>query len=213
MKTILTLVDAIRSEVVVMKKLEITRFHRRRGDWFALDAAMSYLEDTGLALLSYQKKGLGGEDGGKYLRLYGFFQAVFLQQDAIRHLYKEFVGSDLKYPWPSGWNEIRALRNLTAGHPINSDGHRNAFVLRVSISDMGFAYEVVSKKTGKFMFKEVNFLSLFGRYRKNARHLLAEILREIRSIPYDPDRYARLWESARRARIKRPRLPVSPIQS
>jgi hypothetical protein len=188
MKTILTLADGIRSEVVFMKKLEITRFHRRRGDWFALDAAMSILEDTGLALLSYQKKGLGRPDGEKYLRLYGFFQAVFLQQDAIRHLYKEFVGRELKYSWPSGWDEIRALRNLTAGHPINCDGHRNAFVLRVSISDMGFAYEVGSKKTGKFTFQEVNLLSLFGKYRINARRLLAEVLREIRSIPGESSR-------------------------
>jgi len=181
MKTILMLAERIRNEVNE-RQLERTRFLNRLDDWFALCVAMDYLEDSGLALLNYQEKGLGSKDGEKYLRLYGFFQAVVLQQDAIRYLYKEFVGRELKYSWPSGWVQIRELRNLTAGHPINCEGHKNAFVHRVSMSAMGFDYEVWNKKTGKLTFEEVNLLRLHGQYRVNARRLLAEVLREIRSI-------------------------------
>jgi len=37
--------------------------------------------------------------------------------------------------------------------------------------------------TGKFTFEEAHLLRLYGQYRVNARHLLAEVLREIRCIP------------------------------
>src|SRR2546428_5443317 len=86
------------------------------------------------------EKGLGSKDGEKYLRLYGFFQAVVLQQDAIRYLYKEFVGRELKYSRPSGWNQIRELRNLTAGHPIKCGGHQKAFFYRLGKSPLGLCF-------------------------------------------------------------------------
>jgi hypothetical protein len=181
MKTILMLAERVRNEVND-RGFEDTRFGNRLDHWFALCVAMDYLEDTCLALLNYEERGLGNKEEEKYLRLYGFFQAVFLQQDVIRYLYKEFVGRELKYSRPSGWNQIRELRNLTAGHPINCEGLKNAFVHRVSISDRGFNYEVWNNKTGKFTFEEVNLLKLYGHYRINARRLLADVLREIRSI-------------------------------
>src|SRR5712691_3335639 len=68
MKTILMLAERIRNEVNE-RQLERTRFLNRLDDWFALCVAMDYLEDSGLALLNYQEKGLGSKGGEKYLRL------------------------------------------------------------------------------------------------------------------------------------------------
>jgi hypothetical protein len=78
-------------------------FQSRRDDWNLLCVAMDTLDDTSLALEDYEAAGLGTESGGKYLRLYGMLQAVFLQQDCIRNLHKLFGDTDWTPSIDSRW--------------------------------------------------------------------------------------------------------------
>jgi hypothetical protein len=93
-------------------------FQSRRDDWNLLCVAMDTLDDTCLALEDYEAAGLGTESGGQYLRLYGMLQAVFLQQDCICNLHKLFRDTAWTPSIDSRWQEIRDLRNLTIGHPV-----------------------------------------------------------------------------------------------
>jgi hypothetical protein len=153
-------------------------YKNRPDEWNAICAAMDILDDTCLAIEDYESHGIGNSDAQKYLRLYGLLQGVFLQQDSIRHLYKTFVGTSL-VPLPdSAWAEIRDLRNLTVGHPIekkNGQGIRRCFISRVTIRSDGFQLIVWNKEKNVDEIETVDFKSLYERYKSEAVTFLETI--------------------------------------
>lgn len=100
----------------------------------ALDTA----EDAMLAISNYEGGDVDSDDGEKYLKLYGFLQAVFLQQDAIKELHELFVGKFAEPGKASNWRRIRELRNLTVGRPIEKgrrkEPRQRTFITRVSVT-------------------------------------------------------------------------------
>lgn len=57
--------------------------------------------------------------GSTYLYLYGFLQAIYVQQDAIIFQEKAILGKDLeKYIKDQRWSGIRNIRNEVVGHPV-----------------------------------------------------------------------------------------------
>jgi hypothetical protein len=110
-------------EQVIRDKVNNCRLYDRLfkdipDEWYALCVAMDILADTCLALEDYESSGFGKCLDEQYLRMYGFFQAIFLQQDSIRQLYSTFMHSQLQPDENSDWQQLRELRNLTVGHPI-----------------------------------------------------------------------------------------------
>lgn len=147
-------------------------------EWNGICAAMDILDDTCLALEDYESHGIGNSDSEKYLRLYGLLQGVFLQQDSIRHLHKTFVGTSLAPTPDSAWAEIRDLRNLTVGHPIekkNGQGIRRCFISRVTIKSDGFQLIVWNKERNVDEIESVDLRSLYERYKSEAVTFLESI--------------------------------------
>lgn len=148
-------------------------FKKYPDQWSTLCVAMDTLEDSSLAMEHYETSGIGEENGEKYLKLYGLLQAIFLQQDSIRYLYKIFVGSDL-LPG-STWRRIRELRNLTVGHPIekkDKTSTKRCSIARISISSNGFMLMLWNKDENKIEFEDVDLKSLYNLYKSEvARHL------------------------------------------
>lgn len=148
----------------------------------ALDTA----EDAMLAISNYWSKGIGSNDGEKYLRLYGFLQAVVLQQDAITNLYQLFLGRFTE-PDASAWKQLRELRNLTVGHPIDKgwkkQPRRRAFITRISLETHGFDYQVWNQRTEKTSFESVNVSKLYDAYRKQAASFLNNIITRLSCVP------------------------------
>jgi hypothetical protein len=141
----------------------------------ALDTA----EDTTLALSNYESGAIGSDDGEKYLKLYGFLQAIFLQQDAIRELHRLFVGNFADPADMSAWKQLRELRNLTVGHPIEKGGkeqRRRTFITRVSLKRDGFDYQVWHGGTGNTSFESADLLTLYVTYEKEAAFHLRKII-------------------------------------
>jgi hypothetical protein len=149
----------------------------------ALDTA----EDAMLALSNYESEGIGSEDGEKYLRLYGFLQAIFLQQDAIRELHRLFVGSFAEPADTSAWKRLRKLRNLTVGHPVNkgrrAEPRRRTFITRVSLKTDGFDYQVWHQGTRETSFENADLSTLYAAYQKEAASFLREILTGLSRVP------------------------------
>jgi hypothetical protein len=154
-------------------------FQSRRDDWNLLCVAMDTLDDTSLALEDYEAAGLGTESGGKYLRLYGMLQAVFLQQDCIRNLHKLFGDTDWTPSIDSRWQEIRELRNLTIGHPVEmirkGKGTMRCFISRITIRDDEFRLCVWNKEDQKDDFVTVNLGDVYEGYKEEALEVLRVI--------------------------------------
>jgi hypothetical protein len=161
-------------------KLCDTRFKTRPDEWYALCVAMDTLEDSCLALQYYEASGIGDEYGERYLKLYGLLQAVFLQQDSIRQLYRTFVGTHLESDSHSAWMRIRDLRNLTVGHPIekrDKTGTKRCFISRVTIETDEFRLRVWNKDEGRYEFEDVDLKHLYESYKSEAIEHLEEVHR------------------------------------
>ena len=59
--------------------------------WYQLCSALDIVEDTSNAAESYFNLEFPNDVGYKYLLLYGVLQALFIQQDAIKHI-SEVIG-------------------------------------------------------------------------------------------------------------------------
>jgi hypothetical protein len=152
--------------------------------WIALCVSMDTLQDTCEALLDFESEGIGERIGEKYLRLYGFFQAVFPQQDAIKCLYE-----NLPQPWTNlkfdllRWRELRDLRNLTAGHPIEtkrSGSVKRSFITIISITSRGFTAETYDSSHDKSVFKDYDLQKLYAEYKLEAVAVLNEALSSVK---------------------------------
>ncbi len=165
--------------------------------WNMLCVSMDTLGDTCEALLNFESEGIEGNFGERYLRLYGVLQAVVLQQDAIRciceSLAQLFPGlqtlcESLKPPFRKPktsldkWRDIRALRNLTSGHPIEMKRGKivkRCFITRVSISSHGFRLVVYSATENKNEFEDIDLQKLYSGYKRETTAVLNEILNNL----------------------------------
>jgi hypothetical protein len=176
--------------------LEKTREHYARADlsdYFNGDddllatahVGLDTAEDAMLALAHYEKEGIGSDDGEKYLRLYGFLQAIFLQQDAIKKLQQLFVGDFSEPPDTSAWRRLRELRNLTVGHPIDKgrgkEPRKRPFITRVSLETGGFNYQVWNQIEGD-LFERADLLVKYAEYKQEAATILEKVLTALSGV-------------------------------
>ena len=151
--------------------------------YVALDTA----EDTSTALSHYEtSEAIVSDDCEKYLRLYGFLQAIFLQQDASVELHQLFVGSRPEPAGESAWTELRSLRNVTVGHPVEVKrlGEiRRTFVNRACLDADGFEYEVWNKAKADFSSERADLKALYADYEQEAAALFEAVLACLARIP------------------------------
>lgn len=118
--------------------------------------------------------------GEKYILIYGIFEALYLQQDALKTLFLalNIQDFDLKKDFPE-INYIRNIRNDIAGHPTNRGTH-STYLSRPDLSLKKIKYEeskehnfidvdVISciKKQEKFIVKQLqNLLELLLKEKK-----------------------------------------------
>ena len=149
----------------------------------ALDTA----EDAMLALSNYQSGDIGSDDGEKYLKLYGFLQAVFLQQDAIKELHRLFVGTFAQPGITSAWKQLRELRNLTVGHPLEKglgkESRKRTFITRVSLRKGSFDYQVWDQATGRTSFESADLSPRYAAYEREAASYMRKIISVLSGMP------------------------------
>jgi hypothetical protein len=182
MKRISGLVDAIRNELESRSLWPTDDDH-----FFSLLVSIDTAEDAAEALLNYEQQGLGSTDGEKYLRLYGFLQGVFLQQDAIKQISQDLMPDGAKASPSSAWSQLRELRNMTVGHPTaygrNQSNMQRVLISRITISDDGFQYQVWDKTKPDPSFVDSGLRTLYGDYKREAQTLLENILEFLRKPP------------------------------
>jgi energy-converting hydrogenase A subunit M len=108
--------------------------------WNKLCSSMDTIGDTELAYTQYladlDKPASKGE---LYYLVYGILQALYLQQDAVRHLSEAL---ELGYENNQTLNKIRDIRNNSIGHPTQrnhgKDDTSYNFISRVTMNRSGF---------------------------------------------------------------------------
>lgn len=89
-----------------------------------------------------------------YIEFWGVMQATFIQQDAIKELYKTITDMELKTGSFLAWNKIRHLRNTCAGHPVNKSKPKNKpmsrdFMSRSFGDYKNITYELWQQEAGR----------------------------------------------------------------
>lgn len=108
------------------------------GNWNQICSSLDVVGDSLLAIESYHEEKYPDDIGLKYIYTYGVLQALFLLQDAVRHLSEAFA---VTYDPSQAFLDIRNMRNAAIGHPTKQDhkGQRYYnYISRISMTKNGF---------------------------------------------------------------------------
>lgn len=164
-------INAPRKHVAIFK--DSAEYHK-------LCSCLDVIGDTELAFSAYEEMPDSGPPGSSYVLAYGFLQALFLQQDAVRNLYEALQLPSEPDPLLV---EIRELRNDAIGHPTKRGGGKGksfSFISRPSISKSGFQLMTVAPNEWPPMFRYVSLKSLLGTQHIQLEKALDALLQALR---------------------------------
>lgn len=181
MKKILELEKKIRGHV--NKSIDNGKKFEPPDKWKIICISLDTIGDTCLALEHYEDYGLGNEWGEIYLKLYGFFQAIILEQDAIKALYYIFLEQEYSPTPDSFWLQIRDIRNFTTGHPVDKSikikGEKNNInrcsISRSTIEKDNFKLYVWDRNRKQEEFRDINIGCLLDSYKIEAIKALEDV--------------------------------------
>jgi hypothetical protein len=174
-------------ESQIRNVFNIPRRHKNtRGNRASFNQACSALDaigDTELALQEFKANSSSFTTGITYILAYGVLQAIFLQQDAIKHL---ALSLNLPFQLPDELREIRELRNDAIGHPTSRDINRRKkiksfhHISRVTLSKAGFQLMSTYSDNDSYDFKNVHFDSIIKIQSDFSEKLLDDILNKLK---------------------------------
>lgn len=106
--------------------------------WNQICSSLDVIGDTLYAIESYQSEPFPDDIGLQYIYTYGVLQALFIQQDALRHLSEAF---GIDYKENLVLKDIREQRNAAIGHPTKQTRKGEKYyshISRISLSKNGF---------------------------------------------------------------------------
>lgn len=172
-------------------------FKNHLDDWNILGISMDTIGDATLAVEYFKETGVGQEVGENYLKLYGLLQAIYLQQDAIKFLFRVIKKcfdeknelSDWSVYQKESWNELRSYRNLSVGHPIENKTFKRGRTKRASISQItissdGFQLVIWDGVTGSDQFQDIQLKDLIELYLSEAKKILMDIENFLRNYTF-----------------------------
>ncbi len=150
-----------------------------RDCYAAYYTSMYLLQDTGEALCQHRQQGFSKVPLHAYIEFWGVMQAILIQQDAIRELFKAIIGTELKLGIDSAWYKIRNLRNQSVGHPAKRD--KKGLLTRTFMGRNFGSYSAVTMEewnadTGIISHPRYNLAIMLDDYEKEAVGYLQQIL-------------------------------------
>ena len=162
----------------------IPRRHRNtRANFNQACSALDAIGDTELALQEFKTNNTKTSIGISYILVYGVLQAIFLQQDAIKHL---ALSLGLPFKLPDELREIRELRNDAIGHPTSRDVDRKKkiksfhHISRATLSNAGFQLMSTYSDIDSFDFQHVRFDKIIDVQSEFCENLLNNILEKLK---------------------------------
>jgi len=151
----------------------------------AFCVAKDWLQDTCEAILAHRARGFCVDPLQGYIEFLGVMQASFVQQDAINELHYALIGtriSKLDLAKMPAQQELRELRNLTAGHPTNKSVGESR-TKRISIRRQAMSYECIAyvERSSKVSsHKTMNLGQLLDNYDKEAATMMQSLFEQLK---------------------------------
>jgi hypothetical protein len=158
----------------------IERLYSAPFDWHQLWTALNIIDDVDLAIKAYVDADFPATPGEQYLRVFGIFQALFVQQDALRH-FVEVILPGSHTTFIDVLKDVREARNASVGHPseLRRGGEVSAHgINRSTMGKDGFQLMSCSDKTD-VSFQYVPVMELIAKQRKEAARILSEVITEL----------------------------------
>jgi len=135
---------------------------QNKKNWNQICSSLDVLGDATYAVSSYINNSFPS-DGSKYIYVYGILQALFLQQDSLKHLTCALLSIKEKdYKVNDELEKIRNIRNEAVGHPTNKGGGKSFhYISRMTIEKSGF--HLLSSFSDKDdIYKEVKTINIIN---------------------------------------------------
>lgn len=149
--------------------------------WNKVCACMDVIQDTQLAINSFSELPEFTAENGGYLHLYGLLQAMFLQQDAIKHFSEGIFdkGIDWKTTHPKIY-EIRELRNDAIGHPTKRGNNESFhYIARYSLENDFFKLASYYPKRDDSEYRDIDLSNLIKNHNKSISKILGELIKQM----------------------------------
>ena len=104
-------------------------------DW--CDACISSLFRSTVAVQRFSEMERPENHEDRYLIIWGVLQAIVIQQDSIKNLYKIFSLKSLGFKNYPTTMALRELRNATGGHPTEVNRQSSSLVFDITGNDWG----------------------------------------------------------------------------
>ena len=153
--------------------------------WVMLCSSLDVIGDTDCGLEAFLTTDVHDfNDGNKYVYVYGTLQALFVQQDAVKHLHQALeMDYNLARDDKSMLMEIRNIRNNSIGHPTKSDRQTPIafnFISRMTIGNQGFTLATDYQDGTQTCHKYVNIPSLIAKQRIVLSGVLRDAIQTLR---------------------------------
>ena len=180
-------------------------------DWAFICTALETISDTSYAIENFVEFKIDGPTkydnyGENFLRLYGFLNAVYIQQNVIYSLSKNFhahKGEQLKNNFDA--LEITEIRHKIASHNavyLGKDGNKDTFITGELLSDTHDLFFGSNLNTNT---KTVNLLELLNKHIEVALDAIDQIFEKLIDLLYknNPDKKKEFCEDLRILRIEK----------
>lgn len=177
-KKIQTIEDSVRNHINTSRYQN--ELLKDSDNWNQICSSLDTIGDTLYSQEDYLRSEYPSSAGLKYIFTYGLLQALFIQQDAIRHLSEAF---GIEFELTDRLKEIRSLRNASIGHPTKNQTKGSTYynyISRITLSKAGFTL-MKSSNQGNSEFVDIEIYSIIDDQLKDIESsykLLAEKLRE-----------------------------------
>ena len=177
MATIKELEEQIRNLINAPRKH--SSIFKDSAKYYKLCSCLDVIGDIELAFCAYEEMLDSPQPGSSYILAYGFLQALFLQQDAVRNLHEAL---QICYKLDPLLVKIRELRNDASGHPTKrggGEGKSFSFISRPSITKSGFQLMTIVPNQGLPMFRQVSLKSLLDTHHIHLEKALTVLLQTL----------------------------------
>ncbi len=182
----ITNVSKSKTIVLMMEIRDLVNSHPRQTkllkdsrNWQKLCSSMDTIEDVEEAINEYQRLPEFSDIGSGYLYLYGLFQTMYVQQDAIRSLSKVLLKENINFKkdYPNLF-KVREIRNDIFGHPTDSDSDRKSHIIsRITMTKASF--DVLDYYDDCNKFRTINVLKAIEQQSKDIEIILERIKNEL----------------------------------
>jgi hypothetical protein len=165
---------------LIIKPVLYSLLSKNYKKWHLICGSIDAIETTQLAVDSYVCLDKDKRSYiGPHLAIYGLFQALYVQQDAVSHLCESMdIALDIKTQYPEVY-EIRQLRNRGIGHPSKEGKMNSKHVMSIG-NDSIRLYSYT--ETGESSYPEYKISDCIEKQNKSLSKILRKVIKKMRSM-------------------------------